>query len=55
MGEEENVRFIALTRKYPLCRYFLGVLTHTTAWDQHWKGDEAKKGFMMYIAWLPLA
>ena len=22
------------TRKHPLLRYFLGVLTHTTAWDQ---------------------
>ena len=27
------------TRKYPLRGYFLGVLTHTTAWDQFWGGD----------------
>ena len=31
---------IHMTRKYPLCGYILGVLTHTTAWDQHWGGDE---------------
>ena len=30
------------TRKYPLRRYILGVLMHTTAWDQHW---EAMKYF----------
>ena len=29
-----------VTRKYPLRGYFLGVLTHTTAWDQHWGRDE---------------
>ena len=28
------------TRKYPLHGYILGVLTHPTAWDQHWGGDE---------------
>ena len=27
------------TRKYPLRRYILGVLTHTTACDRHWGGD----------------
>ena len=27
------------TRKYPLLRYILGVLTHTTAWDRLWGGD----------------
>ena len=27
------------TRKYPLGGYFLGVLTHTTAWDRLWGGD----------------
>ena len=25
---------LGLTRKYPLRGYFLGVLTHTTAWDR---------------------
>ena len=25
--------FIDVTRKYSLCGYILGVLTHTTAWD----------------------
>ena len=29
-----------LTRKYPLRGYILGVLTHTTALDQLWGGDE---------------
>ena len=28
------------TRKYPFRRYILGVLTHTTALDQLWGGDE---------------
>ena len=28
-----------ITRKYPLRGYFLGVLTHTTAWDRLWGGD----------------
>ena len=27
------------TRKYPLRGYILGVLTHTTAWDQLCGGD----------------
>ena len=31
------------TRKYLLCRYILGVLTHTNVWEQHWKGDEILK------------
>ena len=28
------------TRKYPLRGYFLGVLTHTTAWDRLWGGEQ---------------
>ena len=28
------------TRKYPLREYILGVLTHTTALDRLWGGDE---------------
>ena len=37
----ENTLFLLLydTRKYPLRGYFLGVLTHTTAWDRLWGGD----------------
>ena len=31
---------LGLTRKYLLRRYILGVLTHTTARDQYWGGDE---------------
>ena len=31
------------TRKYPLRGYFLGVLTHTTAWDRLWRGDETER------------
>ena len=30
---------IDYTRKYPLRRYILGVLTHTTALDRLWGGD----------------
>ena len=40
----ENVEFestyIAVTRKYPLHGYNLGVLKHTTALDQLWGDDE---------------
>ena len=61
---------IFMTRKYPLRGYFLGVLTHTTAWDRLWGGDETlKQGFkikykqlyftllniVMYLAQLHLA
>ena len=31
---------IYFTTKYPLCGYILGVLTHSTAWDRLWRGDE---------------
>ena len=34
---------ISVTRKYLLREYILGVLTHTTAWDQHWGGDKTLK------------
>ena len=33
---------IWLTRKYPLRRYFLGVLTHTTAWDRLWGSEQTQ-------------
>ena len=29
-----------VTSKYPLCGYILGVLMHTTAWEQHWVENE---------------
>ena len=44
-----------VTRKYPLRRYILGVLTHTTAWDRHWWVDESLKWVLMYIARLCIA
>ena len=31
------------TRKYPLCRYILGVLSHTIDWYQHFGSDETLK------------
>ena len=31
-----------VTRKYPLRGYFLGVLTHTTAWDRLWGGEKTQ-------------
>ena len=37
------------TRKYPLRGYILGVLTHTTAWDRNWGGDETLKLVLVYI------
>ena len=44
-----------MTRKYPLSRYILGVLTHTTAWDQHWGGNVTLKWVLIYAARLRLA
>ena len=35
----DKIAFI-LTRKYPLRGYILSVLTHTTALDRLWGGDE---------------
>ena len=43
------------TRKYLLHGYILGVLTHTTAWDQHWGDDETLKLVLVYVAWLLLS
>ena len=37
-------------RKYPLRGYILSVLTHTTAWDQHWGGDETLKLVLVNVA-----
>ena len=34
-----HVFSLAITRKYSLRGYILGVLTHTTAWDKLWGGD----------------
>ena len=42
-------------RKYPLHRYILGVLRHTTAWDRHWGGDETLKLVSVFVAWLLLS
>ena len=39
-----------VARKYPLRGYILGVLTHTTAWDRHWGGDETLKLVLVYVA-----
>ena len=38
-GDLGEVINFEVTRKYPLRRYILGVLTHTTAWDRLWGGD----------------
>ena len=43
------------TRKYPLRGYILGVLTHKTALDQHWGGDETLRLVLVYVAWLLLS
>ena len=34
---------LEISMKYPLHGYILGVLTHTTALDQLWGGDETLK------------
>ena len=44
-----------VTRKYPLRRYILGVLTHTTAWDRLWGGDYTLKGVSIHVALLHFA
>merc|ERR1711928_233894 len=49
-----NINF-GYTRRYPLCRYILGVLTHTTAWDRHWGGDETLKKVLINADQLHLA
>ena len=50
-----NMIFLVFTRKYPLRGYIQGVLAHTTAWDQHWGGDETLKWVLIYASWLHLA
>ena len=40
MNFEIMISAFDATRKYLLRRYILGVLTHTTAWDRQWGGDE---------------
>ena len=46
-----NQNWFICDRKYPLRGDILGVLTHTTAWDRHWGGDETLKLFLVYVAW----
>ena len=41
---------LSFTRKYPFRGYILGVLTHTIAWDRHWRGDETLKLVLVYVA-----
>ena len=48
-GKVLNI-IIRLTMKYPLFRYIIGVLTHTTAWDGYWGGDEILKWDLINIA-----
>ena len=52
---EEITNGFFITRKYPLCGYFLYVLMHTTAWDRHWEGDETLKRVLINIDRLCLA
>ena len=39
LDEKLHKIMLNVTRKYPLRGYILGVLTHTTTWDQLWGGD----------------
>ena len=41
-------------RKNLLRGYILGVLTHTTAWEQHWGGGKTLKWVSINVAWLHL-
>ena len=45
---QSSLNAIYLTRKYPLRGYILGVLTHTTAWDQLWGGDLFLRSYIRY-------
>ena len=45
-------QLIQVNRKYPVCRYILGVLTKTTVMDRLCKDDEKVKGISVEIAWL---
>ena len=47
---EIAIWILAITRKYRLRRYILGVLMHTTAWNWHWGGDETLKLVLVYKA-----
>ena len=50
-----NIFFCNLrTRGYLLRGYIPGVLTHSTAWEQHWNVDETLKQVLIYVAWLSL-
>ena len=40
---QQKLIHLVLTKEYPLRGYTLGVLTHTTAMDQYWGGDENLK------------
>ena len=40
MRAVDRTILLRYTRKYPLRGYILGVLTHTTALDRLWGGDE---------------
>ena len=40
----------SVTRKYPLRGYIVGVLTHTTAWDRHWRGDKTLNWVLIYLS-----
>ena len=49
-GVDRVILTFFVTRKYLLRGYILGVLTHTTAWDQNWGGDETLKLVLVYVA-----
>ena len=49
-----NINF-GYSRKFPLRGYIQGVLTHTTAWDRHWGGDETLKKVLINADQLRLA
>ena len=40
ISENQLKRLESLSETYISRGYILGVLTHITAWDQHWGGDE---------------
>ena len=37
------LQFLDYIRKFPICVYTRGVLTHANTWNQHWVGYETLK------------
>ena len=50
IGVPSSFILIIFTRKYLLRGYILGVLTHTTALDRLWGGDETLNAYFGFVS-----